>query len=310
MPINIPENLPAYAKLCEEGVMVMTTERAQRQDIRPLEIGLINLMPKKEETETQLARLIGATPLQINLTLIRMTSHESRNASKRHLEEFYCTFEETRSRKYDGLIITGAPIEHLEYERVNYWNELVEVFEWARTHVHWTLGLCWAGMALLSHWRNIPKRLLPSKTFGCFEHQLIDARSPFMRGFSDQCQVPVSRWAECTRDDIARSPALNLLLDSAESGPCIVEDASCRYLCIFNHFEYDNLTLDSEYRRDVDAGRPIEVPRNYYPDDNPGRAPRNKWRSHGHVLYANWINYIYQTTPYDIEEIGLAQLPR
>ena len=304
MPINIPESLPAYAKLREEGVMVMTTERALHQDIRPLEIGLINLMPKKEETETQLARLIGATPLQINLTLIRMTHHVSRNASKRHLEEFYCTFEETRSRKFDGLIITGAPIEHLDYEQVDYWDELVEVFSWATTHVQSTLGLCWAGMALLHYWRKIPKKMLPSKTFGCFEHQVINRRSPFMRGFSDRCRIPVSRWAECTREDIGRDPALNLLLDSAESGPCIVEDAPRRYLCIFNHFEYDDLTLHYEYRRDLDAGQPIEMPCNYYPEDNPSRVPPNNWRSHGHVLYANWINHIYQTTPYNIEEIG------
>ncbi len=304
MPIKIPKDLPAYSVLSNEGVMVMSNERARRQDIRPLEIGLVNLMPKKEETETQLARLIGATPLQINFSLIRMTYHESRTTPQKHLQEFYQTFAEVRHARFDGLIITGAPIEHLEYEKVDYWDELCDMFRWAQTHVHSTVGLCWAGMALLYYWRGIPKRLMRTKTFGCYSQHVTDCTSPYMRGFSDHCIVPVSRWAECTADDLDNVPQIRILLDSPATGPCIVEDSTYRYLGIFNHFEYDYDTLHHEYTRDLNAGSPIELPRNYYPDDDPERQPANHWRSHGHVLYGNWINQIYQTTPYELEKIG------
>ena len=304
MPIKIPETLPAFDVLTREGVMVMGEDRAVHQDIRPLQIGLLNLMPKKVETEIQFARVIGATPLQINLTLIRMSDHEARNTSAEHMEAFYQRFQDIKHAKFDGLIITGAPIEHLDFDEVSYYEELREVFQWTQTNVHSTMGVCWGGMAMLNHFHGVHKDILPKKAFGCFRHRNLQPSSPYLRGFSDDFVVPVSRWTEMRQQDIEANPSLNVLMYSEEVGSCLIEDPCHRALYMFNHLEYDSDTLKAEYDRDVAAGDTIEVPVNYYPGDDPSRAPENRWRSHGHLLYGNWINEIYQTTSFDIDKIA------
>jgi len=304
MPIKLPDSLPAYDVLTREGVMVMSDDQAARQDIRPLRIGLLNLMPKKIQTENQFARLIGATPLQIELSLIRMSAHQTRNTAAEHMAEFYRPFSEVREEKFDGLIITGAPIEHLPFEEVTYWDELTQVFDWTQSHVHSTFGVCWGGMAMINYFHGIRKHILPAKAFGCFRHTSLRPASPFLRGFSDDFVIPVSRWTEMRADEIDAAPGLVTLIGSPEVGPCLVEDDLHRALYIFNHFEYDSDTLKQEYDRDIAAGTPINVPQNYYPDDDPQRPPHNRWRSHAHLLYGNWINEIYQSTPYDLNAIG------
>jgi homoserine O-succinyltransferase len=304
MPIRLPETLPAFRVLAREGVMVMPESRAEHQDIRPLRIGLLNLMPKKIETETQFARLIGATPLQIELSLIRMSDHRPKTTPASHMEAFYRPFRAVRDEKFDGLIITGAPVEHLPFEQVTYWDELREVMDWTQTHVHSTFGVCWGAMAMLWHFHRIPKHPLPRKAFGCFRHRTLQPSSPYLRGFSDDCVIPVSRWTEVRQADVDRVRGLVTLLASDEVGPCLIEDAAHRALYIFNHFEYDSDTLKAEYERDLANGTPIGLPANYFPDDDPARPPLNRWRSHAHLLYANWINEIYQTTPYDLAAIG------
>ncbi|MEO0991042.1 MAG: homoserine O-succinyltransferase [Pseudomonadota bacterium] len=304
MPIKLPADLPAFDVLTREGVMVMDDRDAARQDIRPLKIGLLNLMPKKIQTENQFARLIGATPLQIDLHLIRMSEHQTRNTAAEHMEAFYRPFQEVKAEKFDGLIITGAPIEHLPFEEVTYWDELREVMDWTQSHVQATFGVCWGGMAMINHFHGIEKHMLDAKAFGCFRHLNLAPTSPYLRGFSDDCVIPVSRWTEMRQSEIAGATGLKTLLGSNEVGPCLVEDPDHRALYIFNHFEYDSDTLKQEYDRDVEAGTPINVPLNYYPDDNPARTPMNRWRSHAHLLYGNWINEIYQSTPYEMDEIG------
>lgn len=306
MPITLPANLPAYDVLSREGVMVMSDTRAARQDIRQIKIGLLNLMPKKIQTENQFARLIGATPLQIDFRLIRMSEHQTKNTAAEHMEEFYKPFQEVKDEKFDGLIITGAPIEHLPFEEVTYWDELCEVFDWTQTNVHSTFGVCWGGMAMINHFHGVPKHILDHKAFGCIRHSNCAPASPYLRGFSDDLVMPVSRWTELRRDEIKASPGLEILLDSPETGPALVEDAGHRALYIFNHFEYDSGTLKEEYDRDFEAGKTINVPVNYYPENDPSRPPTNRWRSHAHLLYGNWINEIYQTTPFDMAEIGTA----
>jgi homoserine O-succinyltransferase len=305
MPITLPKNLPAYGVLRNEGVMVMPQDAASRQDIRPIRIGLLNLMPKKIQTETQFARLIGATPLQIDFQLIRMTEHETRNTAAEHMAEFYRPFQEVKDQKFDGLIITGAPIEHLPFEEVTYWDELTEVMDWTQTNVHSTFGVCWGGMAMAYHFHGIPKHMLDHKAFGCFRHRNLTPSSPYLRGFSDDFVIPVSRWTEMRKDEV-EAAGLKVLLGSDEVGPCLVEDAGHRALYIFNHFEYDSGTLKEEYDRDVANGTPINVPRNYYPDDDPTQVPLNRWRSHGHLLYGNWVSEMYLTTPFDMSLIGQA----
>ncbi|MBT6521400.1 MAG: homoserine O-succinyltransferase [Rhodobacteraceae bacterium] len=304
MPIKIPANLPAHAVLNAEGVMVMDPSHADRQDIRPLRIALLNLMPLKIQTENQFARLIGATPLQIELTLLRMTSHQTKNTSSDHMEQFYKPFSAVRDEKFDGLIITGAPIEHLDFQDVTYWPEMVEVMNWTQSHVHATLGVCWGGMVMINYLHGVKKYELPQKAFGCFRHQNLDPSSPFLRGFSDDFVVPVSRWTEIKQDEISAAPGLKTLLGSSETGPCLVEDPAHRTLYLFNHFEYDSNTLKQEYDRDIANGTPINIPGHYYPGDDPSQTPLNRWRSHAHLLYGNWINEIYQTTPFDRNEIG------
>ncbi|OZB18593.1 MAG: homoserine O-succinyltransferase [Rhodobacterales bacterium 34-62-10] len=306
MPIKIPATLPAFNVLTREGVMVMDEDQAARQDIRPLKIGLLNLMPKKIQTENQFARLIGATPLQIELSLIRMSEHQTKNTAAEHMESFYRPFSEVAAsdEKYDGLIITGAPIEHLPFEEVTYWDELRQVFDWTQSHVHSTFGVCWGGMAMIYHFHGVKKHMLEAKAFGCFRHRNMAPASPYLRGFSDDCVIPVSRWTEVKQAEIDASPGLVTLLASDDVGPALVEDPGHRALYIFNHFEYDSDTLKQEYDRDVATGTPINVPLNYYPNDDPARTPLNRWRSHAHLLYGNWINQIYQSTPFELDEIG------
>jgi homoserine O-succinyltransferase/O-acetyltransferase len=304
MPIRIPATLPAHDVLRREGVMVMSEETAQRQDIRPLQIGLVNLMPKKVQTETQFARVIAATPLQIELTLIRMSEHQSRNTSAAHLEAFYQPFSAARRRRFDGLIVTGAPIEHLEFEAVSYWDELRALFDWTQTNVHSTMGVCWGGMAMLHHFYGTPKHMLPAKAFGCFRHVAAEPSAALLQGFSDSFLVPVSRWTEVRDEDLALSPDLRVLIHSEDVGPCLVEDRGHRAHYMFNHLEYDSTTLGEEYERDLAAGGQVFAPVNYFPDDDPAQTPENRWRSHGQLLYGNWINQIYQTTPFDLDAIG------
>jgi homoserine O-succinyltransferase len=306
MPIKIPATLPAFDVLTREGVMVLDEGVAATQDIRPLKIALLNLMPKKIQTENQFARLIGATPLQIELTLMRMSDHQSRNVTAEHMESFYRPFDEIGDEKFDGLIITGAPIEHLPFADVDYWSELTRIMDWTQTHVHSTFGVCWGGMAMINYFHGVKKHMLDHKAFGCFRHRNLAPSSPYLRGFSDECVMPVSRWTEMKQDEVTAVPGLKTLLGSDEVGPCLIEDPAHRALYVFNHFEYDSDTLKQEYDRDIAAGTPINVPCNYYPSDEPGRAPVNRWRSHAHLLYGNWINEIYQSTPFDMSLIGKA----
>jgi homoserine O-succinyltransferase len=306
MPIKLPSSLPAFSILKREGVQVMGQRAAAKQDIRPLRIGLLNLMPKKIQTETQFARLIGASPLQVEFSLIRMTDHETKNTAAEHMEEFYRPFAEVAAtgEKFDGLIVTGAPIEHLPFEAVTYWDELKQVFDWTQSHVHSTFGVCWGGMAMINHFHGVQKHMLKAKAFGCYRHRVLQPASPYLRGFSDEIVIPVSRWTEMKQAEIDAADGLTTLIASEQVGPCLVEDPGHRALYIFNHFEYDSDTLKQEYDRDVADGSAITVPVNYYPGDDPSRAPLNRWRSHAHLLYGNWISEVYQTTPFDIAEIG------
>ncbi len=303
MPIKLPDDLPAFDILRNEGVNVMDSDTAARQDVRPLKIGLLNLMPKKEQTEVQFARLIAATPLQIDFTLIRMSEHISKNTAPQHMEAFYQPFQAVKHQMFDGLIITGAPIEHLPFEQVSYWDEMVEVMNWTQTNVLSTFGVCWGGMAMIHHFHNVPKRMLDQKAFGCFRHRNLAPTSPYLRGFSDDFVMPVSRWTENTGQDIAKANGLTTLIESDDTGPGLVQDKAHRALYIFNHLEYDSTSLKDEFDRDVASNTPINIPVNYYPDDNPENPPENRWRSHGYLLYGNWINQIYQTTNIDINKI-------
>ena len=308
MPITLPTSLPAFSILRDEGVMVMGRSAAESQDIRPLKIGLLNLMPKKIQTETQFARLIGASPLQTEFSLIRMSEHETKNTAAEHMAEFYQPFRDVRDQKFDGLIITGAPIEHLDFENVTYWSELCEIFEWTQTNVHSTFGICWGGMAMINYFHGVKKHMLPAKQFGCYRHRNLQSDSPYLRGFSDDLVMPVSRWTEMRRPEI-EAAGLPVLLDSPEVGPALVEDSAHRALYIVNHLEYDSTTLAEEYQRDLGNvqvdGASIALPVNYFPHDDPSQKPLNRWRSHAHLLYGNWISEIYETTPFDIEKIGL-----
>lgn len=304
MPIKIPQTLPAHDVLRREGVMVMSEKTAQRQDIRPLQIALLNLMPKKAETETHFARVIGATPLQIDFTLLKLSGHESRNTPASHMEVFYKAFADAKDMKFDGLVITGAPVEHMDFDSVTYMDELREIFEWTQTNVHHTMAVCWGGMAMMNHFHGIRKDDLAEKAFGCFHHKNLDPSSPFLRGFSDDFIVPVSRWAEMRELDIAAAPSLHPLMKSEVVGSCLVEDTAHRALYMFNHLEYDSDTLKAEYDRDVAEGATARLPVDYYPNDDATLAPENRWRSHGHLLYGNWINEIYQTTSFNINEVA------
>ena len=304
MPIKIPDTLPAFQTLVKEGVRVMTETMAIRQDIRPLQIGLLNLMPNKIKTEVQMARLVGASPLQVELSLVRVGGHKAKNTSEDHLLSFYETWEEVKHRKFDGFIITGAPIELLDYEDVTYWDEMKAILDWTTTNVHSTLNVCWGAMAAIYHFHGVPKYTLAEKAFGVYRHHNRKPSSVYLSGFSDDFQIPVSRWTEVRAEDIARVPDLEILMESDETGVCFVQDTAANRLYIFNHVEYDSTSLADEYFRDVNAGVPIKMPKNYFPHNDPSITPQNRWRSHAHLLFGNWINEIYQTTSYEIEKIG------
>jgi homoserine O-succinyltransferase len=300
VPIKIPDALPARSTLEAEGVMVMSEADAVRQDIRPMRIGLLNLMPNKVSTETQLARLLGATPLQIELTLVRITDHVAQNTPLDHMEAFYRPWAELADARFDGFVITGAPVERLAYEDVRYWPELQQIFDWTQSNVHRTLTICWAAQAALHHFYGVPKHELPGKAFGVFSQRNLVPSSPFLRGFSDDFAIPVSRWTEVRKSDLPRDKGLRVLAESEESGLCLLEDPGRRALHMFNHVEYDTLTLGEEYTRDGQQALPVS----YFPGDDPRKAPENRWRSHAHLLFGNWINVIYQTTPFDVAAIG------
>ncbi|WP_457581625.1 homoserine O-acetyltransferase MetA [Ensifer canadensis] len=304
MPIKIPDTLPAFETLATEGVRVMTETVAIRQDIRPLQIGLLNLMPNKVKTEIQMARLIGASPLQVELSLIRIGAHRAKNTSEEHLLAFYETWEEVKDRKFDGFIITGAPVETLEYEDVTYWDELKRILDWTTTNVHSTLNVCWGAMAAIYHFHGVPKYPLKEKAFGVYRHQNLQPSSVYLNGFSDDFAVPVSRWTEVRRADIDGVADLEILMESKEMGVCLVHEKKGKRLYMFNHVEYDSTSLSDEYFRDVDAGVPIKMPHDYFPHNDPTLPPQNRWRSHAHLFFGNWINEMYQTTPYEMDLIG------
>jgi homoserine O-succinyltransferase len=304
MPIRIPNDLPARAILEKEGVMVMPEATAARQDIRALKIGLLNLMPNKIKTETQFARLVGATPLQVDLRLVRITGHTPKNTPQEHMLAFYDAWEDVRHEKFDAFIITGAPIELLEFEHVTYWKELQAIFDWTQTHVFSTMNICWAAQAALHHFYGVQKHALPGKAFGVYRHRNLNPASPFLRGFSDDFSMPVSRWTEVRRAEIPTDKNLEVLMESDEMGLCLINDPRHNSLYMFNHIEYDTTSLSDEYFRDVAAQKPIAVPAHYFPADNPKAPPENRWRSHAHLLFGNWINEVYQGTPFDLNEIG------
>lgn len=304
MPIKIPNDLPAVSTLADENIFVMTEKRAITQDIRPLKILLLNLMPKKIETETQICRILGNTPLQIELTLIRTKTHVSQNTAQEHLLSFYKTFDDVKNENYDGLIITGAPVELLEFEQVDYWDELCSIMEWSKTHVHSTLHICWGAQAGLYYHYGINKYKLDKKLFGVFEHTAEHAKSMLLRGFDQPFYVPHSRYTAVKREDIEKVPELKILASSKEAGVHIVASKEGRQFFIMGHAEYDPLTLDAEYKRDAAAGLGTALPLNYYKDNNPENAPIVNWRAHGSLLFINWLNYfVYQSTPYDLKDI-------
>ena len=304
MPIKIPNNLPAVDVLHRENIFVMTQERAVSQDIRPLQILLVNLMPKKIQTEVQFSRLLGNTALQIELELAAPASHTPANTPPEHLQAFYKTFDEVMDRNFDGCIITGAPVEHLPFEAVDYWDELCRLMDWTKQHVHSTFHICWAAQAGLYHHYGIPKQALPEKLFGVFPHRVEYKNSILFRGFDDTFFVPHSRHTAVRRADIEAVPALQVLASSEKAGVYAVYAREHKQIFITGHSEYDADTLEQEYRRDVAAGKPIAVPENYYPDDDPSRPPLVTWRAHANLLFCNWLNYfVYQTTPYDLTAI-------
>ncbi|MDJ0951052.1 MAG: homoserine O-succinyltransferase [Alphaproteobacteria bacterium] len=304
MPIKIPDDLPARRTLEKEGVPVIREHDAIRQDIRPLRIALLNLMPEKVKTETQFGRVLGATPLQVELYLLTTSSYTPSNTPQEHMLAFYAPWEKVAHQKFDGLIVTGAPVEEIPFEDVEYWQELTEIFDWAETHVFRSFNICWGGQAALYHHYGIEKYPLGEKLSGVYTHRVAAPASPLMLGFDDQFPVPVSRYTETRSEDIQRVDGLQILAESDQAGLCMVEDHNYGAVYMFNHLEYDTQTLRNEYERDVKAGREIHVPENYFPGDDPSQPPLNVWRSHGHLLFANWINDTYQHTPFDLSEIG------
>ena len=304
MPVRVPVSLPAVELLKEENIFVIDEQRASSQDIRPLRIGILNLMPLKIMTETDLLRLISNTPLQVELDLIDTASHVSRNTPREHIEEFYKTFDEIRDRNYDGFIITGAPVEKVQFEEVDYWQELCEIFDWARTHVTSTLYICWAAFAGLYHHYGVPKRVLTHKISGVFRHKVKDRHNPIFRGFDDEFYVPHSRFSEWSRPDVEAVDGLTILSESPESGIYMVMARGGREFFITGHSEYSAGTLDFEYKRDLEKGLSPSIPIHYYVGDDPEKGPLVRWRSHANLLFSNWLNYfVYQMTPYDIREI-------
>ena len=307
MPIRIPNDLPAADVLQQENIFVMNQNRAGSQDIRPLEIVLLNLMPTKVVTETQLSRLLGNTPLQVNLSLMHTTSHRSKNTPQDHLLSFYKDFGDLKHRKFDGMVITGAPVEQLPFEEVDYWQELCQIMQWSKTNVHSTLHICWGAQAGLYYHYGIPKHDLDKKLFGVFPHQADYKRAILLRGFDDTFYAPHSRHTTVLREDIEKCPELRILASSREAGVYAVMTKHGKQIFVMGHGEYDPDTLDREYRRDKALGLPIAVPANYYPNDDDTREPLVTWRGHANLLFSNWLNYfVYQTTPYDIMTVGSA----
>jgi len=305
MPVRIPDDLPAAKQLEEENIFVMTKERAFHQDIRELHIAVLNLMPTKMVTETQLLRLLGNTPLQTDIRFIRMASHDSVNTPPEHLDAFYEPLDEIFDERFDGLVITGAPVETLPFEEVDYWPELVRLMDWSATHVWSTLHICWGAQAGLYHHYGVGKRPLPRKMFGLFRHRALDLKEPILRGFDEEFLAPHSRHTEVCADAIAAVPDLKLLAVSEEAGVYLAASRDGRRVFVTGHPEYDRLTLKAEYDRDIAKGLPIAPPANYFPGDDPAREPLMTWRAHAHLLYANWLNYcVYQETPYDLDSIG------
>lgn len=304
MPVKIPNTLPARETLEAENIFVMDEERAIHQDIRALRVAILNLMPTKIATETQLLRLLSNSALQVEVTLLHTATHHSKNTDSEHLLTHYLTFEDIRYQKFDGLIITGAPVEQMPFEEVDYWKELTQVFEWAETNVESTFYICWGAQAGLYHRYGIPKYDLPRKMFGVFEHRVLFPREPLLRGFDDVFFAPHSRHTEIRRADVEKVSDLNILADSEEAGLYILSTRNGRHIFVTGHSEYDALTLKSEYDRDVKKGLSIHVPHNYYPCDDPSRTPQVRWRGHANMLFSNWLNYyVYQVTPYDVNQI-------
>lgn len=305
MPIRIPNDLPATAALQQENIFVMTQNRASTQDIRPLEIVLLNLMPTKIVTETQLSRLLGNTPLQVNLELMHTSTHKAKNVSEEHMLSFYKSFDELKHRKFDGMVITGAPVEKLEFEQVDYWDELCQIMEWSKTHVHSTFHICWGAQAGLYYHYGIGKRPLPEKMFGVYPHRADYKRAILLRGFDDIFWVPHSRHTTVDRADVEAVPEIKILASSEEAGVYAMMTAQGKQIFVTGHSEYDPETLETEYLRDKNQGLPISVPKNYYPGDDDTKEPVVRWRGHANLLFSNWLNYfVYQTTPYDIMTIG------
>ena len=303
MPIKIQSDLLAKAELEEENIFVMDENRAISQNIRPLEIIVLNLMPIKQDTELQLLRGLSNTPLQIDVTFLQMSSHVSKNTSASHIKKFYQTFEEIKNNNYDGMIITGAPVEKLEFEEVNYWDELITVMEWSKKHVTSTIHICWGAQAGLYYHYGIKKELLPKKLSGVYKHRVMNRKEPLVRGFDDVFMAPHSRYTQASRQQILDNPRLKVLADSDEAGIYIVLGDGGKEIFVMGHPEYDRLTLDQEYKRDIDKGIEPDLPVNYYPDDDCNRKPLLSWRSHANNLYTNWLNYyVYQITPYDLNE--------
>ena len=304
MPLTLPDKLPAIELLKQENIFVMDTTRAASQDIRPLRIAVLNLMPLKITTETDLVRLLSNSPLQIELSFMKVKSHTSKNTPVEHMKAFYTDFEEMRHHKYDGFIITGAPVEHMDFEEVSYWEEMTEIFDWARHNVTSTLYICWAAQAGLYHHYGIPKYPLEKKMFGIFKHRVNNPELPLFRGFDDEFSIPHSRHTEVRREDMERCPELDILAESDESGVSVVMARGGREIFLTGHSEYSPLTLDTEYKRDLGKGLPIEMPKHYYRNDDPSQPPVVTWRGHANLLFNNWLNYyVYQTTPYRVEDI-------
>ncbi|MGE4445877.1 MAG: homoserine O-succinyltransferase [Synergistaceae bacterium] len=305
MPIKIPDRLPATQTLLNENIFVMDELRAAKQDIRPLRVALLNLMPTKIETETQFARLMSNSPLQVELTLLQTATYEAKNTSREHLLAFYETFEDVKERKFDGLIITGAPVELMEFEDVEYWDELCRIMEWSKTHVYSTLHICWGAQAALYHHYGIRKYPMDEKLFGVFPHEVEYKNSMLFRGFDDVFMAPHSRHTTIHREDVEAVPELQILASSEEAGVYVIKTEQGKQIFITGHSEYDALTLEKEYLRDKNAGLPIKVPKNYYPDDDDTRKPLVTWRSSANLLFFNWLNYfVYQTTPFELDAIG------
>ncbi len=310
MPIQIPNDLPAAEVLQKENIFVMKQTRAETQHIRPLEIVLLNLMPTKIVTETQLSRMLGNTPLQVHLELMMLATHKAKNTPEEHLLAFYKTFEELKDRKFDGMVITGAPVENMPFEQVNYWKELTEIMEWSKDHVHSTFHICWGAQAGLYYHYGIQKYPLPEKMFGVFKHKADYKHAILLRGFDDEFWVPHSRHTTIRREDVEAIPGLKILASSEEAGVYILMNKEGRQIFVTGHSEYDPDTLEREYLRDKYQGLPIQVPKNYYPDDDDSQPPIVRWRGHGNLLYSNWLNYfVYQTTPYDIMAVGDESTP-